>query len=82
MVAQGELPNGRVSRFRKPGDPKQLWIEEALGVFHYPRAVAVLPSILPNGGYVFIGEDNVAAFPYRDGYLLVTHTRVVYRPLK
>ncbi len=96
IVAQGELPSGRVSRFRKPADPTQLWIEEPLGVFRYPRALAVVlnpnrdrqgananPShnvrlrAAPN---VLIGEDNVAAFPYRDGYVLVTRKRVVYLP--
>lgn len=121
IVAQGELTNGRVSRFRKPADPTQLWIEEPLGVFHYPRALAVLapatapppntpprprPSrdrqeanagrsfdhspanvrlltrAVPNGRSVLIGEDNVAAFPHQDGYFLVTHTRVVYFPLR
>jgi hypothetical protein len=98
IVAQGELLNGRVSRFRKPADPKRLWIEEVLGVFHYPRALAVLPAAparhhspgtirlltraVPNGGSVLVGEDNVAAFPYRGGYVLVSKTRVVYLPLK
>ena len=88
IVAQGELPIGRVSRFRKPADPKERWIEVPLGIFHYPRALA----------HGLIGEDNGplsrifidgrstptaplrAAFPLPDGYLLVTHTRVVYRP--
>ena len=98
IVAQGELLNGRVSRFRRPADPKQLWIEQALGVFRYPRALAVLPTApprhhspgnvrlltraVPNGGSVLIGENIVAAFPHRDGYLLVTRDRVVYRPLR
>ena len=30
LVAQGELLNGRVARFHKPPDPKQLWTEESL----------------------------------------------------
>jgi hypothetical protein len=99
IVAQGELPQGRVSRFRKPADPTQLWMEEPLGVFRYPRALAVLltpprpkPNAIslpdvrlltraaPNGPSVLIGEDHVAAFPYRDGYVLVTRNRVVYLP--
>jgi len=48
IVAQGELSNGRVARFRKPADPKQLWTEEPLGTYHYPRAL----------GAGLIGEDN------------------------
>ena len=28
------------------------------------------------------GENIVAAFPHRDGYVLVSKTRVVYLPLK
>lgn len=48
VVAQGELPSGRVTRFHKPPDPRQLWMEQPLGEFHYPRALSG----------EWMGEDN------------------------
>lgn len=87
IVAQGELPNGRVARLHKPHDPKQLWTEELLGEFHYPRAFTAS----------LIGEDNGpksrlvldgkpagetggihTAFPYHEGFVLVGRDRVFY----
>jgi FG-GAP repeat len=80
VVAQGELPNGRVARFRKPPDPKQLWIEELLGELHYPRALAGTligedngphSRLLVNGELA--GETNGihSAFRYRNGFVLI-----------
>jgi len=79
-VAQGELPDGLVSRFRKPADPKQLWIEERLGEFHYPRAFTGRLIGEDNGpqSRLFVdgkpaGETSGVhtAFPYRDGFVLI-----------
>lgn len=36
IVAQGELPEGLVSRLRKPEDPRKLWTEIPLGSFIIP----------------------------------------------
>jgi hypothetical protein len=89
FVAQGELPNGRVTRFHKPPDPRQLWTEESLGVFHYPRALAGEFIGEDNGPHsrLFLngkpaGETNGAldAFSYRQGVVLVERGGVFYRP--
>jgi hypothetical protein len=40
IAAQGELAEGHVWRYRKPADPRQLWIETDLGVFHRPAGIA------------------------------------------
>lgn len=88
IVAQGELPNGRVARFHKPPDPKQLWTEEPLGEFHYPRALTATligedngphSRLLLNGKPLAETNGFLAAFPYRDGFVLVAHDGVVYR---
>ncbi len=80
LVAQGELPNGRVARFRKPPDPTQLWIEEPVGEFHYPRALAGTLIGEDNGprSRLFLngklaGETNGvhSAFRYRRGFALI-----------
>jgi hypothetical protein len=80
IVAQGELPNGRVARFHKPPDPKQLWIEEPLGEFHYPRALAGRLIGEDNGRHsgLFldgkpIGETRGVhtAVSYHDGWILI-----------
>ncbi len=85
VVAQGELPNGLVTRFRKPDDPKQLWIEERLGEFHYPRALVDNLIAEDNGPHsrLFVngklaGESNGihTAFRYRKGFVLVGRDRV------
>lgn len=92
IVAQRELANGLVSRLRKPHDPRKLWIEEKIGVFHYPRALAA------GSLGVLIGEDNGphsriflngkplgetdglrAAFAYERGFVLVGHDTVYLR---
>ena len=52
VIAQGEMVQGRVTRLRKPDDPKQLWIEERLGELHYPHA------LLNTSKGVLIGEEN------------------------
>lgn len=88
VAAQGELANGRVARFRKPSDPKQLWIEERLGEFHYPRALAAGLIGEDNGPHsrLFIngklaGETNGihTALPYRRGFVLVGRDGVYLR---
>lgn len=88
LVAQGELANGLVSRFRKPADPKQLWIEERLGEFHYPRAIVDDLIAEDNGprSRLFlngqrVGETNgiLAAFRYRRGFILVGHDGIYLR---
>jgi hypothetical protein len=88
LVAQGELPNGRVARLRKPRDPRQLWIEELLGEFHYPRASAQNLIGEDNGPHSRLllngklaGETNGihTALRYRNGYVLVGHDGVFYR---
>jgi hypothetical protein len=85
VVAQGELPNGRVARFRKPADPKQLWIEEAIGEFHHPRALAEGLIGEDNGPHSrlflngkLVGEtDGVhTAIRYRNGFVLVGRSGV------
>jgi len=90
IVAQGELANGRVARFHMPPDPKQLWIEEALGEFRYPRALTSTLIGEDNGAHSrlflngkLIGETNgiLGAFRYRDGFVLVAHDKVVYRKI-
>jgi hypothetical protein len=66
------LPDGRVARFRKPPDPKQLWIEELLGEFHYPRALignligeddGPRSKLLLNGHLAARTNGILAAFP-------------------
>lgn len=88
IVAQGELPNGRVTRFRKPADPKQLWIEEPIGEFHYARALVEGLMGEDNGPHsrLFLngklaGETNGihVAFRYRTGFILVGRDRVWLR---
>jgi hypothetical protein len=90
LVAQGELPNGRVARLRKPQDPKQLWTEELLGEFHYPRALTGHLLGEDNGRHsrIFLngkleGETSgiLTAFRYRNGFVLVGRDGVSYRPL-
>ncbi|HEV8037402.1 MAG TPA: FG-GAP repeat protein [Bryobacteraceae bacterium] len=87
LVAQGELPNGRVARLRKPRDPKQLWTAESLGEFHYPRAFTASLIGEDNGpnSRLFLngrpaGETNGihTALPYREGFVLVGRDRVFY----
>ena len=41
IAAQGELAGGRVWRYRKPADPRQLWIETDLGEFHRPADITL-----------------------------------------
>ena len=90
LIAQGELPNGRVARFRKPPDPKQLWIEELIGEFPYPRVLTGSLIGEDNGKHsrLFLngklkGETNgiQTAFRYRNGYVLVGQDGVFYRSL-
>jgi hypothetical protein len=90
LVAQGELPNGRVARLHKPRNPKQLWIEEPLGEFHYPRALTSSLIGEDNGPHsrLFLngklaGETNGVhqALRYRNGYVLVGQDGVFYRSL-
>ncbi len=89
LVAQGELLNGRVARFHKPPDPKQLWTEESLGEFHHPRALTGELIGEDNGPHSKLffngkpaGETNgiLDAFPYREGLVLVERGGVSYRP--
>jgi len=79
-VAQGHLAEGRVARFRRPADVKQLWQEENVTILHYPHAAA--PGIVAeNNGprsRVFIGGREAeatdgahTAFRTRFGYVLV-----------
>ena len=88
LVAQGELANGRVSRFRKPPDPKQLWIEEPLGEFHFPRALTGTLIGENNGprSRLFLngklaGHTNGihTAFRYRDRFILIGPAGVRFR---
>jgi len=88
IVAQGELPDGRVARFRKPSDPKQLWIEERLGEFHHPRALAddlIGEDNGPHSRLFFngnlVGETNGihTALRYRKGFVLVGRDGVYLR---
>jgi hypothetical protein len=92
IVAQGELPNGLVSRLRKPEDPTKLWIEAQLGTFHYPRALASgVPGLLIgedngphsrmflNGKLVGETEGLRAAFAYKRGFVLVGRDTVYLR---
>ena len=88
MVAQGELANGKVARFRKPPDPTQLWIEEPVGEFHYPRALAGKLIGEDNGAHsrLFLNGKVAAetngihsAFRYRRGYVLVGRDGVYIR---
>ncbi len=88
MVAQGELQNGRVARFLKPADPTQLWTEELIGRFHFPRALAGKLIGEDNGPHsrLFLNGKVVAetngihtAFRYRRGYVLVGRNGVYLR---
>jgi hypothetical protein len=88
MVAQGELANGKVARFRKPPDPTQLWVEERVGEFHYPRALAGKLIGEDNGprsrlflnGKVAAETNGIhSAFRYRRGYVLVGRDGVYIR---
>ncbi len=88
IVAQGELANGRVARFRKPSDPTQLWMEELIGSFHYPRALAGKLIGEDNGPHsrLFLNGKVAAetngihsAFRYRRGYVLVGRDGVYIR---
>jgi hypothetical protein len=88
LVAQGELPNGQVSRFRKPPDPKQLWIEEKLGEFHHSRALTANLIGEDNGPHsrLFLNGKPVGettgihtAIRYRKGYVLVGRKGVYLR---
>ena len=88
MVAQGEMANGRVARLRQPADPKQLWIEERVGDFHYPRALMDGLIGEDNGPYSrlflngkMIGETNGihTAFRYRKGFVLIGRDGVYVR---
>jgi len=88
LVAQGELANGRVSRFRKPPDPKQLWIEEPLGEFHFPRALTGTLIGENNGprSRLFLngklaGHTNGihTAFRYRHRFILIGPAGVRFR---
>ncbi|MGD0295915.1 MAG: FG-GAP repeat protein [Bryobacteraceae bacterium] len=90
LVAQGELPNGRVARLHKPRDPTQLWTEELLGEFHYPRALAGnlvgeddgrRSKLLLNGKLEGRTNGIHTAFPYRNGFVLVGRDGVSYRSL-
>jgi len=89
MVAQGELPNGRVARFRKSADPKQLWIEERVVEFHYPRGFTGDLIAEDNGPHSrlsvhgkFVGETEGihTAFRYRDGFVLIGRDSVTMWP--
>ena len=88
IVAQGELPNGRVARFRKPSDPKQLWMEERLGEFRYPRALAARligedsgphSRLFVDGRQVAETEGLHTAIRYRRGFILVGREHVYLR---
>jgi len=88
LVAQGELPEGRVARFRKPADPKQLWTEELIGRYHYPRAFTGVLIGEDNGPHSrlsvhgnLVGETNGVhiAFPYRTGFILVGKDGPVFK---
>jgi hypothetical protein len=90
LVAQGELPNGRMARLHKPRDPKLLWTEELLGEFHYPRALAgsligedngPRSRLFLNGKLEGVTNGIHTAFPYRDGFVLIGRDGVVYRSL-
>ena len=88
LVAQGELPNGRVTRFRKPSDPNELWIEERQGEFHYPRALTdtLIGEDNGPGSRLFLNGKLVGethgihtAFRYRRGFVLIGHDGVYLR---
>lgn len=69
FVAQSHVSPARVALFRKPADPKQLWIEQRLGGdldLHRVHGVAVWK------GTLFFGENNGPAsrtFALRNGSL-------------
>lgn len=88
MVAQSELPNGRVARFHKPADPTQLWIEESIGEFHYPRGFTGNLIAEDNGPHSrlvmhgkLVGETNGihTAFRHRDRFVLIGRDGVYVR---
>ena len=93
IVAQGEMATGRVIRFRKPADPKQLWAEIPLAELHYPHALARV------GGKIWVAENNGPGsrllrlpggmssrledgvhtlIPYRGGALAIGRNGIVY----
>ena len=80
VAAQGEMESGRVTRFRKPADPKQLWTEIPMAELHYPHALARV------GGQIWVGENNgsgsrLVKFPGRGTTVLKqgVHTLIPYR---
>jgi len=89
LVSQGELADGLVTRFHKPADPKQLWIEDRIGEFHYPRGLTADLVAEDNGPHSrlsmhgqFVGETNGihTAFRYGDGFVLIGHDGVILWP--
>ncbi len=89
LVAQGELPSGRLARFRKPENPRVLWDEVSVELLHFPRALAVAPTgwiagedhgpgsrLLRSGEPVLETRGLVAAFAYNGRFLVVSHSRV------
>ncbi len=89
LVAQGELPIGRLGRFRKPADPRTLWTEVSVEQLRYPRALAASAQawiagedngpgsrLLRNGVPMLETRGLVAAFAYGGRFLLVSHERV------
>lgn len=74
IVAQGELEHGRVTRFRKPSNPREPWQEVDSWFLSYPRALAA------SGYGLFAVEGAVAAFPYGNQFILVERNGVTLRP--
>ena len=74
IVAQGELERGRVTRFRKPSNPRERWHELDSWFLSYPHALA-------SSDYgLFVVEHAVAAFPYGRQFILVERNGVTLRP--
>lgn len=74
VVAQGELEKGRVTRFRKPANPRERWREIDSWFLTHPRALAASSFGL------FAVEDAVAAFAYGNQFILVEPNAVTLRP--
>ena len=93
IVSQGEMEHGRVVRFKKPADPKQLWNEVPLAELHFPHALARVrgklwvaenngPSSrlvrLPGGRSTRLGHGVNTLIPYRNGALAIGADEVTY----
>jgi hypothetical protein len=62
IVAQGEMADAHLARFRRPADPKTLWTAEPIGTgLHFPHGLAVADLDGDGRNEIIAGENNGAA---------------------